>query len=121
MIFLKFIISTIFKRAYIRAQKQSVYPEDSVKFRFGLRLSFYISLFVFIIYRISANVFGLNIETSVNCVLIIALLFIVIFGILLSLTLNFELIKNIELTTKQKNCSRIILLVLVLLLIFLYP
>jgi len=60
-------------------------------------------------------------EISLNCVLIIALLFIVIFGIILSLKLDFELIKNIELTAKQKNHSRIILLILILLLIILYP
>ncbi len=113
MIFFKYIISIIYNGCYKRAIRQSVYPDDSVKFRFGLRSSFWICLMVFLTSRILIKFLDFNINITANSFLILSMTFILLFGILLSLILNFEWIKNIELNQKQKNNSRIILFFLI--------
>lgn len=122
MIFFKYIILSIYSGAYKRAKRQSIYPDKTVKYRFGLRLSFWLCLAIFLLYRILKRFLDLNINISTNYVLLLGMVLIILLGIFFAVTLNFELIKNINLTKKQKNMSRIVLLFLVIIiLLLLYP
>ncbi len=118
MFFLKYIFLTIFNILYKRAKKYSAFPEDSVKFKFGLILSSLLYLVTLIFYAILSKFLKLNLSISTNFILLLGTIFIILFGIYLSISLDFDSIKAIKLTRKQKNISRFILIFLITIILF---
>lgn len=118
MFIIKYIISIIYKTAYKVAKRQTTNPERGVKMRFSLSLSLCLYLILFVIYKTLSKLVATNLILSVDNILKSSLIFIIALGILFYFTLNFQWLKNIELNRKQKNISRVILLLIITVIIF---
>ena len=120
MVFIKYILSTIYQRIYKRMLKRTDYPDDRVKSPFGYQLSLCIYIIGFVLIRFIQNHTSWSIDISMNKILLIAFAFFLIFGALFATFLNFDWIKKIELNTKQKNKSRLILFLIIVVLLLLF-
>lgn len=120
MLFLKYILSTIYKRIYKRILKRTDYPDHSVRTTFGYQICLLIYIAFFVLYKLLTKNRNFYIDISINILLFMHLAYFLIFGALFSTILNFDWIKSIELNTKQKNKCRLILFLIIFLVIFLF-
>jgi len=120
MMFLKYILSTMYKRIYRRMLKRTDYPDHSVRTTFGYQLCLLIYITFFVLYKLLTKNRNYYLDISTNTVLLIHFVSFLIFSAVFSTFLNFDWIKSIELNTKQKNKCRIILFSIIVLVIFLF-
>jgi hypothetical protein len=120
MVLIKYILSTIYQLNYKRILKRTDHPEDRVRGPLGYQLSLCIYIIAFVLTRFIQNHTFWSISISMNKILLITFAYFLIFGAVFATILNFDWIKNIELSTKQKIKSRIILLLIIIALILLF-
>ncbi|POY39536.1 hypothetical protein C3L50_10220 [Flavobacterium alvei] len=120
MLFIKYILSTIYQLNYKRILKRTDYPDERVKGPLGYQLSLCIYIIAFVLTRFIQNHISWSISISTNKILLISFAYFLIFGAIFASILNFEWIKKIELTKRQKNKSRIILVLTIIIVILLF-
>ncbi len=110
----------MYKRIYKRMLKRTDEPDERIPLRFGYQLCLWIYITFFVIYRLLTknNPFYLDINPNIS--LLIGFASFLIFGAIFASILNFEWIKKIELTKRQKNKSRIILVLTIIIVILLF-
>ena len=120
MLFVKYILSTIYQLNYKRILKRTDYPDERVRGPMGYQLSLFIYIIAFVLGRFVQNHTSLSIAISMNTISLFTFVYFLIFGAIFATVLNFEWIKNIELNTKQKNKCRLILFSIIILVIILF-
>lgn len=120
MIFIKYILSSMYTRIYKRMLKRTDYPDHSVRTTFGYQLCLLIWITFFVLYKLLTKNRNYYLDISTGTVLLIHFVSFLIFSAVFSTFLNFEWIKKIELTKRQKNKSRIILFLTIVTVILLF-
>ena len=100
--------------------KRTDEPDDRVPLRFGYQLCLWIYIALFVIYRLLIKIHPFYLDINPNISFLLYFVCFLIFGATFATVLNFEWIKNIELTKRQKNKSRIILFLIIVVLILLF-
>jgi len=112
MILVKYILSTIYQLNYKRILKRTDYPDERVRGPMGYQLSLFIYIIAFVLGRFVQNHTSWSIAISMNKISLFTFAYFLILSAIFATKLNFEWIKEIELTPRQKNRSRIILFLL---------
>ena len=120
MLFVKYILSTIYQLNYKRILKRTDYPDERVRGPMGYQLSLSIYIIAFVLGRFVQNHTSWSIAISMNKISLFTFGYFLILGATFATFLNFEWIKSIELNTKQKNKCRLILFSIIILLIILF-
>ena len=120
MLFVKYILSTIYQLNYKRILKRTDYPDERVRGPMGYQLSLLIYIIAFVLGRFVQNHTSLSIAISMNKISLFTFVYFLISGAIFATVLNFEWIKTIELNTKQKNKCRLILFSIIILIIILF-
>lgn len=120
MLFLKYILSSMYKRIYKRILKRTDYPDHSVRTTFGYQLCLLIYITFFVLYKLLTKNSNYYFDISTGKVILIHYVSFFIFSAVFSTFLNFDWIKSIELNTKQKNKCRMILFSIIILVIILF-
>lgn len=120
MVFIKYILSTIYLRIYKRMLKRTDEPDERIPLKFGYQLCLWIYIALFVIYRLLTKIYPFYLDLNPNISFLIGLALYLILGATFATVLNFEWIKTIELNTKQKNKCRLILFSIIILVIILF-
>lgn len=112
MLFVKYILSTIYQLNYKRILKRTDYPDERVRSPMGYQLSLFIYIIAFVLGRFVQNHTSWSIAISMNKISLFTFAYFLILSAIFATKLNFEWIKKIELTPRQKKRSRIILFLL---------
>lgn len=120
MLFLKYILSAMYKRIYRRILKRTDYPDHSVRTTFGYQLCLLIYITFFVLYKLLTKNRNYYLDIGTDTVLLILFVSFLIISAIFSTFLNFDWIKKIELTKKQKNKCRMILFLIIIIIILLF-
>ncbi len=99
----------MYKGIYKRMLKRTDKPENRIPLRFSYQLCLWIYITFYIIYKLLTKNNPYYLDINPNISILIGFTSFLILGGIFATILNFEWIKKIELTKKQKNKSRIIL------------
>lgn len=109
MILFKFVIMVFYNFAFKIAKRQTNNPKAGVKLRFSLLLSSFLLFLVFIFLNMCIKIFNLKISFLIEGILNYCLAFILIVSFSLFFLIDFNSIKEIKLTSYEKNKSLLIL------------
>lgn len=115
-VFAKYIIYSLWLYAYKAAKKKyDYYNYSKIIFSYFLSILIY-TIILFILISVS-NTFPVILK-KLGEIIMYGLLLVCLSGTILKYTLNFELIKKITITKKEKQSSRLVLIALICLIVF---